>query len=91
MNYDAIEADQHAMIVIELLIESGHYKGFHKEDVIKTIARDANALSAAFTLKPAEIAEPKEVLESLFDSESNVAEDSPFPGDWAKPANGETA
>ena len=82
MNYDAIEADQQAMRVIELLIEGGHYKGFHKEDVIKAIVRDANTLSAAFTLKPEQVAEPKEAPEPQSESVCEVA----FPQGWTKPA-----
>jgi hypothetical protein len=81
MNYDAIEADQQAMRVIELLIESGHYKGFHKDEVIKAIARDANSLSAAFTLKPEQTAEPAEAPEPPPDSMSEVV----FPKGWTKP------
>lgn len=49
MKFSPIDADAQAMKVIELLIESGHYKGYRKEDVIKTIGKDANLLSYALT------------------------------------------
>jgi hypothetical protein len=91
MNYDATDADYQAMRVIELLIESGHYKGFQKEDVVKAIGRDANSLAAAFTLKPAEIAEPREAVESAVSPESNATLDSLFAGGWPKLPNGENA
>jgi hypothetical protein len=83
MNFDSNDADSQAMRVIELLIESGHYKGFHKEDVIKTIARDANALASALTQKPEETAEQKEAFESQVDAGQNSA----FPQGWPKPAS----
>jgi hypothetical protein len=51
MKFSPGDADVQSMKVIELLIESGHYKGFRKEDVIKTIARDANVLASALTEK----------------------------------------
>ncbi|HEY4381799.1 MAG TPA: hypothetical protein VGN01_15725 [Acidobacteriaceae bacterium] len=84
MNYDAIEADQQAMRVIELLIESGHYKGFHKDEVIKAIARDANSLSAAFTLKSAEMALPQDGFEG-----SDAAPEIDFPQCWTKAVEAE--
>jgi hypothetical protein len=37
------------MKVIELLIESGHYKGYRKEEVIRAIGKDANALAYVLT------------------------------------------
>ena len=78
MRFDSSEADSQAMRVIELLIESGHYKGFHKEDVIKTIAKDANALALALTFKPEEPDEPKEVMEQ----EPEGGPENAFPQDW---------
>ena len=87
MKFDSNEADQQAMHVIELLIESGHYKGFHKEDVIKIIAKDANALALALTTKPEDHAEPKEALES----DSDAALDGAFPQGWSKPVPDESA
>jgi hypothetical protein len=63
MKFDSNDADKQAMRVIELLIESGHYKGFRKEDVIKIIAKDANVLATALTLKPEGTAEEKEESE----------------------------
>lgn len=85
MRFDSGEADSQAMHVIELLIESGHYKGFHKEDVIKTIAKDANALALALTFKaqePDEPEEPKEVVEQ----EPEAGQENAFPPDWARVA-----
>jgi len=87
MNFASSEADSQAMRVIELLIESGHYKGFHKEDVIKTIAKDANTLALALTSKPDEPEEPKEVLEP----EPDAAPENDIPQDWAKVAPRENA
>ena len=89
MNYGAIEADQQAMRVVELLIENGHYKGFHKEDVIKAIARDANTLSAAFTLKPDETPEQREA--SRLSPELNPGADGPFQEGLPRPASAENA
>jgi hypothetical protein len=87
MNFDSNDADNQAMRVIEFLIESGHYKGFHKEDVIKTIARDANVLASALTLKPELTAEQKESLEPQL----NPGNEGAFPDGWPKPACGENA
>jgi hypothetical protein len=86
MKFDSNEADQQAMHVIELLIESGHYKGFHKEDVIKIIAKDANVLALALTSKPEESVETKEAVES----ESDAGQEIAFPQGWAKPASDES-
>jgi hypothetical protein len=49
MKFSPADADIHSMKVIELLIESGHYKAFRKEEVIKIIGKDANALTYALT------------------------------------------
>jgi hypothetical protein len=81
MKFDSNDADKQAMRVIELLIESGHYKGFHKEDVIKTIARDANSLALALTLKP----------EDSLESQLDPGGDNPFQDGWPKPADPENA
>ena len=80
MKFDSNEADSQAMHVIELLIESGHYKGFHKEDVVKTIAKDANALALALTFKPDEPEQPEEVVEQ----EPEDGQENSFPLDWAR-------
>ncbi len=85
MKFDSNDADKQAMRVIELLIESGHYKGFHKEDVIKAIAKDANMLASALTLKPEQTAVQKESLESQLD----CGGDSPFQDGWPKPVEPE--
>jgi hypothetical protein len=58
MRFSPTEADTQSMKVIELLINSGHYKAFRKEDVIKTIGRDANLLSYALT-EPGKGEEPR--------------------------------
>jgi hypothetical protein len=62
MKFSSGDADVQSMKVIELLIESGHYKGFRKEDVIKTIVRDANVLASALTERPD--GEPPEALDA---------------------------
>jgi hypothetical protein len=49
MRFGPGDADTQTMKVIELLIESGHYKAYRKEEVIKIIAKDANALAYALT------------------------------------------
>jgi hypothetical protein len=49
MKFSPAEADDRSMKVIELLIESGHYKGYRKEEVIRTIGKDANALAYVLT------------------------------------------
>jgi hypothetical protein len=49
MRFSPADADSHSMKVIELLIQSGHYKGYRKEDVIRTIGKDANALAYVLT------------------------------------------
>jgi hypothetical protein len=49
MRFSPTDADNHSMKVIELLIESGHYKGYRKEEVIRTIGKDANALAYVLT------------------------------------------
>lgn len=49
MKFSSADADIHSMKVIELLIESGHYKAFRKEEVIKLIGKDANALAYFLT------------------------------------------
>ena len=54
MKFSPADADTQAIRLIELLIESEHYKGFRKENVIRTIAKDANALASAITEKPEE-------------------------------------
>ena len=84
MKFDSNDADRQAMRVIELLIENGHYKGFHKEDVIKTIAKDANALALALTLKPEQDAE------HYLESQLNSGGDNPFPDGWPKPDGSES-
>jgi hypothetical protein len=80
MKFDSSEADSQAMRVIELLIESGHYKGFHKEDVIKTIAKDANMLALALTYKPDEPEQPEEEVEG----DPEAGQENAFPLDWAR-------
>ncbi len=49
MKFSPADADIQSMKVIELLIESGHYKAFRKEEVIKLIGKDANALAYFLT------------------------------------------
>jgi hypothetical protein len=49
MKFSPGDADIQALKVIELLIQSGHYKAYRKEEVIKIIGKDANLLSYAFT------------------------------------------
>ncbi len=49
MHFSPIDADTQSMKIIELLIESGHYKGYRKEDVIRIIGKDANLLAFVLT------------------------------------------
>ena len=49
MRFSPTDADTQSIKVIESLIESGHYKAFRKEEVIKLIGKDANALAYFFT------------------------------------------
>jgi hypothetical protein len=58
MRFSPTEADAQSMKVIELLINSGHYKAYRKEEVIKIIGKDANLLAYALT-EPGKGDEPK--------------------------------
>lgn len=49
MKFSPADADLQSMKVIELLIQSGHYKAYRKEEVIKIISKDANLLAYALT------------------------------------------
>lgn len=49
MKFSQADADNQSMKVIQLLIESGHYKSYRKEEVIRTIGKDANALAYVLT------------------------------------------
>ena len=49
MRFSATDADNQAIKIIQILIEHDYYKGYRKEDLIRTIGKDANALSYMLT------------------------------------------